>query len=90
MKANLSKAAGLLAAPLAQTARLLGALQTAAEDNPALLAGVGAPPEAEAADAATEAAETVSEAEASPADTATDAAPAAESTPAAADAATEE
>ncbi len=63
MKGNLSKAAGLFAAPLQTAARALGALQTAAEGNPALIGGAGA---------AAPAAETTSEPETA------DAAPAAE------------
>lgn len=57
MQANLSKAAYLLAAPLSQGARALGALQTAAESNPSLIGGAAAEakeetPAAEAATAA--------------------------------------
>lgn len=69
LKGNLAKAAGTLAAPLSKSARLLGALQGAAEANPALIGGAGSAPAAEAtnddaatgdvpaADAATEAAD---------------------------------
>lgn len=72
MKGNMSKAAGLFAAPAQTAARALGALQTAAEANPALIAGAGA---------AAPAAEATSEpetAEAAPAAAADEAAPAAE------------
>jgi large subunit ribosomal protein L10 len=55
MKANLSKAVHLIAAPLGQAARALGALEQAAADNPALLQGTGAA-SAPAAPAAAEAA----------------------------------
>lgn len=63
MQANLAKAAYLLAAPLSQGARALGALATAAEANPSLIGGAGSAPATEAtdetpaADAAPEAAE---------------------------------
>ena len=50
MQANLAKAAYMLAAPLSQGARLFGALQTAAEANPSLIAGAGSAPAAEATD----------------------------------------
>lgn len=72
MKGNMSKAAGLFAAPAQTAARALGALQTAAEANPALIAGAGA---------AAPVAEATSEpetAEAAPAAAADEAAPAAE------------
>ena len=39
MKASLSGAAALFAAPLSQTARVLGALQAKAEQDPSVLAG---------------------------------------------------
>jgi len=54
MKGNLSGAASLFNAPLAQAARALGALQTKAQDDPSVLAaGAGtAAPEATEADAA--------------------------------------
>ncbi|MGY4719575.1 50S ribosomal protein L10 [Naumannella cuiyingiana] len=48
MKGALSNAVSLFAAPLSQAARALGALQTAAEANPDLIAGAGAAPAAEA------------------------------------------
>lgn len=47
LKANLSKAAGTLAAPLSKSARLLGALQSAAQENPSLIGGTGSAPAAE-------------------------------------------
>ncbi|QGF22770.1 50S ribosomal protein L10 [Raineyella fluvialis] len=71
MKGNLSKAAGLFAAPLQTAARAFGALQTAAEANPSLIAGAG---EAPAAVATTEPETT----DAAPAAEADEAAPAAE------------
>lgn len=59
MQANLQRAVFLLAAPLNQAARAMGALERAAQENPELIsgAGTGAPaedqkPEAAAADAA--------------------------------------
>ena len=84
MKGNLSQAAGLFAAPLQTVARALGALQTAAEANPALIAGAGvAAPVAEATTEPepVEAAPAVETADAAPAAAATEApeaAPAAE------------
>ncbi len=47
MQANLSKAVYLIAAPLNQAARALGALERAAAENSALLAGAVAAPEAD-------------------------------------------
>ena len=47
MQATLSKAVYLIAAPLNQAARALGALERAAAENPALLAGAVAAPEAD-------------------------------------------
>ncbi len=44
--ANLSRAAYMLAAPLSQGARVLGALETAAQANPSLIGGTGAAEEA--------------------------------------------
>ncbi|MEO7586450.1 MAG: 50S ribosomal protein L10 [Arachnia sp.] len=44
--ANLSRAAYMLAAPLSQGARVLGALETAAQANPSLIGGAGAAEEA--------------------------------------------
>lgn len=66
LQANLAKAAYLLAAPLSQGARALGALATAAEANPSLIGGAGSAPATEASD------------ETPAADAATDAAPAAQ------------
>ena len=48
MKGSLAKAAGTLAAPLSKSARLLGALQSAAEENPNLIGGAGSAPATEA------------------------------------------
>ena len=48
MKGSLAKAAGTLAAPLSKSARLFGALQSAAEENPDLIGGAGSAPAAEA------------------------------------------
>ena len=47
MKGSLAKAAGTLAAPLSKSARLFGALQSAAEKNPDLIGGAGSAPAAE-------------------------------------------
>ncbi|WP_232549028.1 50S ribosomal protein L10 [Propioniciclava soli] len=41
MQANLSKAVYLIAAPLSQAARVLGALEQAAGENPSLIGGAG-------------------------------------------------
>ena len=75
MQANLSKAVYLIAAPLNQAARALGALERAAAENPALLAGAVAAPEA---DQKPDTAEDASAPDAAPAAEATDAADAAE------------
>ena len=48
MKGSLAKAAGTLAAPLSKSARLFGALQSAAEANPDLIGGAGTAPATEA------------------------------------------
>jgi len=48
MKGSLAKAAGTLAAPLSKSARLFGALQSAAEENPDLIGGAGTAPATEA------------------------------------------
>lgn len=80
MLASLSQAVYLLNAPLAQAARLAGALQAKAEQDPSILAGgAGAPAAAEEAPAEEAAAEET------PAEEASDDAPAAEATDAAAD-----
>ena len=56
MLASLSQAVYLLNAPLAQAARLAGALQAKAEEDPSILAGgAGTPAAAEEATAADEA-----------------------------------
>ncbi len=47
MQANLQKAVFLLAAPLSQGARVLGALETAAQADPSLIGGAGSAPAAE-------------------------------------------
>ncbi|GAA1374414.1 MAG TPA: 50S ribosomal protein L10 [Candidatus Luteococcus avicola] len=79
MQGSLQQAVFLLAAPLSQAARVLGALETAAQADPSLIAGAG---EAPAGEETTEPAAD----EAAPADQAdTDAAPAAEEAAAAAD-----
>jgi large subunit ribosomal protein L10 len=70
MKGTLANAASLFQAPLAQAARVLGALEAKANEDPSVIAGAGAAPQAAAADPAPEATEA-------------DAAPAAEDTPAA-------
>jgi len=84
MLASLSQAVYLLNAPIAQAARLAGALQAKAEQDPSILAGgAGAPAAAEEAPAAADAVEET------PSDEVTEA-PADETTDAAADAAAEE
>ena len=50
LQANLAKAAYMLAAPLSQGARALGALAAAAEANPSLIGGAGSAPATEASD----------------------------------------
>ena len=50
--ANLSRAAYMLAAPLSQGARVLGALESAAQANPSLIGGAGEAQEAANADVA--------------------------------------
>ncbi len=52
LQANLSRAAYMLAAPLSQGARALGALETAAQANPSLIGGAGEASEAPTADVA--------------------------------------
>ncbi len=61
LKANLSKAAYLFAAPASKLARVMGALEEKAKENPDVIGGAGSKPAAEAtetpaAEAATEAA----------------------------------
>ena len=51
MKASLSNAASLFSAPLAQTARVLGALQAKAQEDPTVLAGGAGVPAEPAAEA---------------------------------------
>jgi large subunit ribosomal protein L10 len=84
MLASLSQAVYLLNAPLAQVARLAGALEAKAEQDPSILAGgAGVPAAAEEAPAA-EATETTDEVTEAPADEASqDAAPAESDAPAA-------
>jgi large subunit ribosomal protein L10 len=79
MLASLSQAVYLLNAPIAQAARLAGALQAKAEQDPSILAG-GAAPQSDAAPVAAE------EAPAAEADAAADEAPADEAPAAEADA----
>ena len=69
MKGTLQQAVFLFAAPLSQAARVFAALESAAQDNPSLIAGAGSAPVGEAPTT-----ETV--AEDAPADTDTEAAPA--------------
>ena len=77
MLASLSQAVYLLNAPIAQAARLAGALQAKAEQDPTILAGgAGEPAAAEEAPAADEAAAPAEEAT----EASADAAPAAEAT----------
>ena len=62
LKANLSKAAYAFAAPASKLARVMGALETKAQDDPALIGGAGSAPaavaeETPAAEAAPEAAD---------------------------------
>ena len=52
MKGVLAQAVSLFAAPLSQAARLVAALEKAAEENPSLIAGAGTAPETSPADAA--------------------------------------
>jgi large subunit ribosomal protein L10 len=80
MLASLSQAVYLLNAPLSQAARLAGALQSKAEQDPSILAGGAGAPAAEAADTAEAAAEEAPAAEATEAPA--DEAPAAEEAPA--------
>jgi large subunit ribosomal protein L10 len=74
MKASLSQAVSLFAAPLSQAARAFGALSSAAAENPSLIGGAGASADQEQT-AAAPAAEDASEPQA--AETTTDAADAA-------------
>lgn len=79
MKAKQSQAAALLAAPLAKTARALGALQSKLEANPGAAAAAAPAAEAAPAEAPAEVAEEVTEA-AAVAEESTEAAPAVEET----------
>jgi large subunit ribosomal protein L10 len=76
MKGTLSNAAALFQAPLSQAARVLGALEAKANEDPSVIAGAGSAAPAAAADPAPEATEA-------------DAAPAADESTPAADAADE-
>ena len=67
MLASLSQAVYLLNAPLAQAARLAGALQAKAEQDPSILAG-GASPESDSGPAAAEEAPAADAADEAPAD----------------------
>ncbi|MFT3875637.1 MAG: 50S ribosomal protein L10 [Propioniciclava sp.] len=69
LQANLSQAVYLIAAPLSQAARVLGALEAAAGENPALIGGAG---QAAAIDQEPETAEVASASDAAPAAEATD------------------
>jgi large subunit ribosomal protein L10 len=74
MKAQMSSAAALFAAPLSQTARVLGALQEKAQQDPSVLAGGAGTPAPAAAEAPAEAKEPAVEADAdADADAATEA-----------------
>ena len=64
MKAQMSSAAALFAAPLSQTARVLGALQEKAQQDPSVLAGGAGTPAPAAAEAPAEAEEPADEADA--------------------------
>ena len=70
MQANLSKAVYLIAAPLSQAARVLGALEAAAGENPSLIGGAGQA--APVADQKPDTAEDASAPDAAPAAEATD------------------
>jgi large subunit ribosomal protein L10 len=88
MQGVLQQAISLVSAPLSQAARLLAALETAAGDDPSIIAGAGTPAvsdqepndEEPAAPAATEAAPAAEDTEAAPAAEDTEAAPTAEDT----------
>lgn len=70
MQSALQGAVSLFAAPLAQAARGLGALETAAQENPSLIAGAGEAPAAEQPqESTTEAEESAPEAADAAADT---------------------
>ena len=78
MQANLSKAVYLIAAPLTQAARALGALEQAAGENPSLIGGAGQAAAAPEPDQTPDTAEAPSASDAAPAAEATDAADPAE------------
>jgi large subunit ribosomal protein L10 len=82
MLASLSQAVYLLNAPLAQAARLAGALQAKAEQDPAILQGGAGEPAAEATEAPVAEAAEETPAEDTPADEAPAAEPAADDAPA--------
>lgn len=81
LQGNLARAVYLFAAPLSKAARVLGALEAAARENPSLIAGAGSAPVGEADQEQQETADD---------EPATDAADAADTTDAAADAAATE
>jgi len=85
MKASLSQAVYLLNAPLAQAARVLGALEAKAQADPSVLAGGAGTPapaaEAPAADEAPAAEDAAPAADEAEAETPTDATPGVEETP---------
>jgi large subunit ribosomal protein L10 len=83
MKGSLSNAASLFNAPLAQAARVLGALESKAKEDPSVIAGAGAAAAPAAEDAP------APEATEAPVATEADAAPAADESTPAADAAEE-
>jgi large subunit ribosomal protein L10 len=82
MLASLSQAVYLLNAPLAQAARLAGALQAKAEQDPTILTGGAGEPATEATEAPAAAAAEETPAEDTPADEAPAAEPAADDAPA--------
>ncbi len=84
MLATLSKAVYLLNAPLAQMARVAGALQTKAEEDPSVIGGAGTPAAPAADETPAEAAADETPAEAAADETSADA-PASEETAAAAE-----
>ncbi|MGJ3507674.1 50S ribosomal protein L10 [Enemella sp. A6] len=69
MQSALQGAVSLFAAPLAQAARGLGALESAANENPSLIAGAGAPAAEQAQEPTPEAEESAPEAADAAADT---------------------
>ena len=89
MLASLSQAVYLLNAPIAQAARLAGALQAKAEQDPTILKGGAGEPAAEATEAPEAAAAEETPAEDTPADEAPVAEPAADDAPASEESTTE-